>query len=271
MGRASSTKKVARAASTGGGRTKGEKRPWAWWSAIGLVVVVGIALVWVSRDENRSQAAAEIDNTAPKIGDHWHAAYGFYLCDAFADPIKDETDPHGIHTHGDGVIHIHPSDRTTTGKNANLGKFADAVKMTLTDSEIKLPGGKAYKEGDTKCGGKPGIVQVEINDKQLVTTDIRSIRLKDGDKLTIAFAPEGADLPVTPSAPNLDKLTDVPPAPAPGAGAASTTVPADGSPAPATSTPDTTATTVGSSTPATVPATTVPATTVPPTSTTAKK
>ncbi|HEX2850727.1 MAG TPA: hypothetical protein VHN98_09250 [Acidimicrobiales bacterium] len=247
MGRASSTKKVARAAGTGGGRTKGGQRPWVWWGAMALVVVLGFYLIWLSRSENRTHAVANVDKTPPQIGDHWHAAYGVYLCDAFAEPIKDTTDPHGIHTHGDGVIHVHPADTTATGKNANLGKFADAVKMTLTDTEIKMPGGKAYKEGDTKCGDKPGIVQVKVNDTQLVTTDVRGIRLKDGDLLTIAFAPEGATLPVTPSAPNLSKLEDVTTTTAPGA---------------------TTTTGAGETTTTTAPDTT---TTAPATTTTAKK
>lgn len=237
MGRASSTKKVARAAGTGGGRTKGGTRPWVWWGVMGLVVLMGFFLIGFSRNEHRTQAAASVDKTPPQIGDHWHAAYGVYLCDAFAPPITDTTDPHGIHTHGDGVIHVHPSDTTTTGKNANLGKFADAVKMTLTDTELKLPGGKSYKEGDTKCGDKPGIVQVKINDTKLVTTDVRSIRLNDGDLLTIAFAPEGASLPVTPSAPNLQKLEDVPTTTTPGAtGDTSTSAPATTTTAPATTT-----------------------------------
>ena len=52
--------------------------------------------------------------------DHWHAAYGVYLCDDFAPPITDERDPKGIHTHGDGIIHIHPFVRSSPGKNATL-------------------------------------------------------------------------------------------------------------------------------------------------------
>src|SRR5437764_1360996 len=49
MGKASSSKKVARAASTGGGRTARGRTPWGWYSSIFLVVVVGTLLIVVSR------------------------------------------------------------------------------------------------------------------------------------------------------------------------------------------------------------------------------
>ncbi len=211
MGRASSSKKVARAASTGGGRTTRGARPLGWYAAIILVVVLGVSGIVFSRAERREELAAGADLTAPAVGrDHWHAAYGIYLCDEFSPPLTDERDPKGIHTHGDGIIHIHPNVRSAAGEKSTLALYADAVRMTLTDSEIKLPGGKSFKEGDTKCGGKDGIVQVKVDDK-VVTENIRDIKYTDRQLLTIAFAPKGAELPEPPSRPGLDNLTDVAP------------------------------------------------------------
>lgn len=210
MGRASSSKKVARAASTGGGRTARGSRPLAWYAAIVLVVVLGVAGIVFSRAERREELAAGSSLTAPAVGrDHWHAAYGVYLCDEFAPNINDERDPKGIHTHADGVIHIHPTVRSAAGENSKLGLYADAVRMTLTDSEIRLPGGKSFKEGEDKCGGKDAIVQVKVGD-EVVTEDVRDIRFTDRQLLTIAFAPKGAELPEPPSKGQLDNLTDVP-------------------------------------------------------------
>src|SRR5438270_7334925 len=124
MGKASTNKKVARAASTGGGRTARGAKPWGWYSAIALVSIVGLALIVVSRNENiRSNNPRS--GPAPRVNiDHWHAALGVYLCDQFAPNVKDSgTDPHGIHTHGDGIVHIHPFDKTSAGNNARLSVF----------------------------------------------------------------------------------------------------------------------------------------------------
>src|SRR5688500_3304374 len=110
MGRASSGKKVARAASTGGGRTARGRQPWAWYAGIMAVILLGSFLIVTSRQERQDRLAAggEISPSAAKR-DHWHAAYGVYLCDTFQPPLTNERDPLGIHTHGDGVIHIHPT------------------------------------------------------------------------------------------------------------------------------------------------------------------
>jgi len=189
-----------------------------------LVVIVGFAGIFFSRDERRSAAVGN-DKTAPVANkDHWHAAVGFYLCDGFADPVTEQRDPQGIHTHGDGVIHIHPFVRTAAGNNAKLSVFTDTVRMTLTDTEIRLPGGKTFKEGSTKCAGKPAIMQVQIDGKKVVTTGIRDIKLKDRQLLTVAFAPAGTKLPEPPSRATLNNLEDVAPT-----GAATSSVPASDS------------------------------------------
>lgn len=209
MGKASSSKKVARAASIGGGKVASSSRPWIWWAVLGLVVVLGIGGVLASRSDYRSEASPT--NVAPVANrDHWHSAYAVYLCDSFAPPIDVQRDPKGIHTHADGVIHVHPFVRSAAGENAVLSEFTEAVDMTLTDDELQLPGGDLYEEGDTECDGEPGIVQVYV-DGDVVTEDIPDIRFEDRQLLTIAFAPEGTELPPPPSAPTLDNLSDVDP------------------------------------------------------------
>lgn len=239
MGRASSSKKVARAASTGGGRTARGARPIVWYAAIVVVVLLGVSGIVFSRAERREELAAGADGSAPVANvDHWHAAYGIYLCDSFAPKITNERDPKGIHTHADGIIHIHPFVRSAAGKNATLGVFADAVDMTLEDGELEVPGGTSYKSGDTKCGDETGIVQVKVND-EVITENVDKIRLKDQDLVTIAFAPKGAELPAPPSAGDLARLnpeteqieplpTETTTSAAEGEGAATTVAPAEG-------------------------------------------
>ena len=208
MARPSSSKKVSRVASTGGGRAARSTKPLVWWGVMGLVVLLGVVGVVLSRQERQERGPAAL--TPPTTQDHWHAAYGVYLCDEFAPPIQDQNDPRGIHTHADGIIHVHPFSSAAAGDNAVLDQFSRAAGMTLTDSRIKLPGGKTFEEGETECDGEPGIVQVKV-DGEIVTDDVADIKLGDRQILTIAFAPEGAELPDPPSVPNLDNLSDVPP------------------------------------------------------------
>lgn len=212
MARPSSTKKVSRAAQTGGGRTTRGSQSWLYWAMIALIVVLGVAGIGYSRDQRRDELASGGTANVPPIAgqDHWHAAYGIYICDKFVDQITDQRDPEGIHTHGDGVIHIHPIVRRAAGKNATLSKFFDAVRLDLTDSKLEVPG-KTYSEDKDKCDGKPGIVQLKVKGRDKpITTNIADFRFtKDREVLTIAFAPEGAEIPTPPSEPTLDNLSDV--------------------------------------------------------------
>jgi hypothetical protein len=253
MGKASTSKKVARAAGTGGGRTNRGRIPFLYYGVLAAVVVLGTATVVQSRDARLTKVAASGQTPPVPNKDHWHTAYGFYLCDKFAPPITDTTDPHGIHTHGDGIIHVHPYDSSTGGKNAVLGAFTAATHVTLNAGQLRLPGGHDYRDGD-KCGDRPGRVRVRIFNSPAdtvghdATVDPRQVPLRNNEVLTIAFAPAGALLPQPPSVPNLAKLTDV----------TTTTVPAATGSA---TTPSTTTPNASSTVPTTTPPTTSPATT----------
>jgi len=208
MGRASSSKKVQRAARAAG--RPGTGRNWLWPAAVVALVAHGVTLVVISRDTG--EASAE----SPTFGDHWHAAYGVYTCDGFADPLTDQNgDANGIHTHEDGLIHIHPTSTQATGDKATLGVFAEEVGLKLEDDRLEIPGGKTYVEGEDECDGKPGVVQVAVwddpNDEspEVVTEDVTGIKLGQNQLLTVAFAPEDADLPKPPSAPELAAPRDL--------------------------------------------------------------
>ena len=260
MGKASSNKKVARAASTGGGRTARGARPWGWYGAMSVVVLLGSLLIVTSRNE-RQAASNPLKSEKPRPpapnknfpGDHWHAAYGVYICDDFVPAIQSDRDPNGIHTHNDGVIHIHPFTRAVSGRNATFGVFADAVELKVSDGSVQVPGGTRYQNGDTCEGQKgKGRLKVYLNGNER-TGDPRKIRLRDRDLLVIAFAPSGADVPKEPpSASQLDNLSDVSPISNP---TASSTVP-EGSD---TTVPEGTDTTTATSAPAGTTATTAAA------------
>jgi hypothetical protein len=250
MGKASSSKKVARAAGTGGGRTNRGRTPWLYYGAIIAVIVLGTAGVVQSRNK-RLQTINVSGQTAPKVGvDHWHVAYVVDLCGKLQPPITDQTDPVGIHTHGDSVIHVHPFVDSAAGKNATLGKFASTVHMTLNAGELKLPGGHDYRDGDS-CEGKPGRVQVQVfaNVSDTIGTlalvNPQDVPLLNQQMLTIAFLPKGATIPPPPASAihSLLNLNDVAPT-------TTTTVP---KPATSTTTPGPTTTSAPPTATTTVP------------------
>lgn len=218
MGKASSNKKVARAAGTGGGRTARGARPWGWYATMALVTLVGSLLIVTSRNDrqaanNPTKSAKPRPPSLPGqkafAGDHWHAAYGIYACDAFLPPITSDQDPKGIHTHGDGVVHIHPFAKASSGRNATFGVFADSVGLKISETHVHVPGGKDFKNGTTCAEGKKGTLRVFLNGDEHKGNP-RSIRLRDRDLLVIAFSAEGTKIPKTPpSAAQLDKLNDV--------------------------------------------------------------
>jgi hypothetical protein len=209
MGKASSSKKVARAAGTGGGRTNRGSTPWTYVGMIGLIVVVGLALTFTSRNRahDRASAASSANaTTAPTVdGTAWNEAVAFYICGTFQADIKVTSDSEGITT-ANGVIHIAPKVKAAAGKNATLGEFAKSVGLTLTGSELQLPGQKKYVNGDD-CAGHPAKVYIKqfafagATVGKVATQDPPDIRLADKAMLTIAFVPpaQKSKIPAPPS------------------------------------------------------------------------
>ena len=216
MGKASSSKKVARAASTGGGRTARGKTPVLWYSAMSTIVVLGVLMVALSRNE----LAARPDDTTPPLAnkDHWHAAYGIYVCDKFLPPFTNSNDPKGIHTHalesgaGDGIIHIHPFTSKAAGQNATLRRFAEAVDMEITRTELDPPGDGEWRNGDScTIDGKKvdGEVQLFVDGQRVEGDPLEYKFQRDRQNVVWAFVPEDTEVPPPPSVPGLDTLTDV--------------------------------------------------------------
>ncbi len=130
-------------------------------------------------------------------------------------------DPTGIHTHGDGLIHVHPFDDRAAGKNATLGRFFEASVIKVDARTIQVPKGPKLSAGSDCLGKKTEIAATvwrSVKDKQptLVTKDLSSIRLADGQVIALVHAPKGT-IPALP--PSIDELVEpadlpLPPLPA---------------------------------------------------------
>jgi hypothetical protein len=285
MGKASSAKKVARAARAGGNRRSGQRRAIGFPAMIAIVLILGLLLVGFARERRDANAFPRANQ------DHIHSSIDIYTCivdtsapaasDAstttipssgsdtsttastdtttsttdtttsttdtttpstdtttpstdtttpasdtttttiapfaagdvhgeYQPPPKDaQQDTLGIHTHGDGLMHIHPFADSVAGRKATLGVFLDQVGITMTDQSLVLSTG-TFTEGQTKCeGGKDGQLQVAkwdsatdaakgLKPDQIFTSDFRNIRLGANQSYVIAFMPPGSTIKAQP-------------------------------------------------------------------------
>lgn len=220
MGKASSSKKVARAAKAAG--RPGAGRSWGWPALIGGVVVLGLVLIVISRGNTD-------DSVAPKLGDHWHAAYGIYVCDTFLPPLNDAvTDETGLHTHGDGLMHMHPFGTSYTGENANIENFGLTVDLEVSDDSFRT-GGVERENGDECDDGSEGTVQLKVWDSpddeegRLLEGDFADYAPQEFSMWVLAFVPEGTEIPKPPQ-----EVIDALRAPADVVGSQPTTPPVSG-------------------------------------------
>ena len=217
MGKASSNKKVARAAKAGGSPSaRSVNRSFGYYGGLAGISVVGIlliilSLITASKADFKTQPRPQTDKVSG--GDHWHAAYGIYACDTYLPPIQGEAlqtsgqaeDRYGIHAHSDGLMHIHPFTTKASGKKAKLGVWLDSLHMTLTKTKIKLPGtkGQTYKTGD-KCRGRTAEFHIFSYKGENDTNPVeikynpRDVRLAQDMILSFALIPKGAKAPSAP-------------------------------------------------------------------------
>ena len=222
---------------------------------ITVILVLGSVLVFLARD-SRQSAALVAPNYLKK--DHWHAAFGVYVCDKYLPNLTDATteDVLGIHTHGDGLMHVHPFSLAASGKNAQLGLWFDHVNLKVEDGKFTMPDGTVHKNGDSCGSGEKSTKKTHVvlfqwppqagkdTKPKSVTTDIGTVRyLEDGQIFALALVADGTkDIQLPPSVDQLKSPNDAEPGtPTPvtsAPGASSTTAPSGAS---STTAPSTTA------------------------------
>jgi hypothetical protein len=235
----SSTKKAAKLAQKGKGQKIRFQGGTIFPIAVAATLILGLALIVYSR-----QTLPAADSSPPTINDHWHAAYGFYLCDSWyqlegnleernsqGQFINTNFLQTGIHSHDDGVIHWHPYTSRAVGRNATLGVFLETYEVELTNDSLKFPSATAlasnsdfpaqnfdpleeYIEGETQCNGEDAEVSVKAwgtftdtdgGTRYIANMDEVHID-NDGMVFGIYFTENEADQPMPPWAQNLPQL-----------------------------------------------------------------
>lgn len=215
-----STKKIQKAARIAAKSGDSHRRKELGFSAILVVVLIlGIVMVLISK-------GLQTPVTPPRTTDHWHSAYGVYDCDRWLDPFTSNYDPDGIHSHRDGVIHIHPWNSSATGGDASLDVFFDSMGVNVTVDEISSEFGVLKAGSD--CDGQPTVIRAarfilgdprtdlqeifnasdaeraqvlesKYQEFEQYSTDFHQIRiLEDLEAFTIARVPLDATIPLPP-------------------------------------------------------------------------
>jgi len=161
-------------------------------------------------------ALSGLPAVGPIPGQHWHAAYVVRICDEVLAPFDSTDDPLGIHSHDDGLVHIHPFFESSGYENATMGLFADAMGVALEEGMITLPGGGTWRDGDM-CDEKPGRVFIdrwsgptpESEFERIFESPEATRFLADGEMYQIAFAPVDSPPVVPPSSALLDQVSNL--------------------------------------------------------------
>lgn len=123
----------------------------------------------------------------PGIGRHWHAPYQVWVCGEQQPSFRGWES--GVHTHADGIIHIHPFQSFEEGDGSRLVKFFEYGGGKLTQTEMRLPGsGLRVQNGDECADGEPGVLGVSVNGEAL--GDWSEYIPADGDRIVITFGTE---------------------------------------------------------------------------------
>ncbi len=186
------------------------------WFAVTLVAIglSGAGLVGLLATQRTS-----VIGIAPEAGkDHWHSAFAVSVCGEVLPPTQDPQHGDGIHAHGDGLIHIHPTSTEAAGPNATLGNYLSTVGATLNDNRYEPGPGEVGEILDSNdgCSGEPAELQLAVwpkgefdSDPMIITGDLADYRFEeDGQAITLALAPAGSEIPISPVADNVNNPGD---------------------------------------------------------------
>ena len=196
-----------------------------FYGALGIIVAAGVVGIVAARPgSSLGPHPQPADPATGQFRDHWHSAFAVDICGTFIDPPNTFETVHGnsnvaagLHTHGDGFIHIHPRTRSESGEHATLGEFMTFGGWSVSTNSIDLgsdaaawaglasdPSKRTWSNGD-KCpkgtpdAGKSGVVKWSV-DCLPHTGNASDYRLKDLQVVALGFIPKNADIGIPPNA-----------------------------------------------------------------------
>ncbi|MGH9169320.1 MAG: hypothetical protein ACRD0Z_00350 [Acidimicrobiales bacterium] len=148
MPRENFSRRVARAAAVGSGRSYRQQTPLTWYLTVLVIVLLGVSLIAYSRYERihpLPKVAAKA--TPPTAGDEWVAAVATDDCGKLSDSLLPETSlpDEAFSNSSNGIVVIAPGNNPTDptayeGDKATLGAYLSTNSITLTSLLLSVPG-----------------------------------------------------------------------------------------------------------------------------------
>lgn len=161
------------------------------------LVALGSFLVVISRDDRTSAG----DAPGVAIGEHWHAYFGINICGQWLPNVPPYEAPSGVHSHGDGFMHLHPRSTSGAHERATVGLYVDQAlgDNEVKREEIKVDGYDRVENGDEcpdgEYEGQEAKVRWSVNKTEKPEGSNPADYIpEDGDVIAIAFLPE--DVPI---------------------------------------------------------------------------
>jgi hypothetical protein len=167
---------------------------------------VFLAIVWtaIATDKPAKHSAPQL--ASERVGDHWHAALGVNVCGQWLPPAPQFEQranqagvTAGIHSHGDGLIHLHPF-ASDEADDASVGRFVHDGGWELSTDRIQLWDGVRHTVGDACSAGdqNPADLRWVVGQygepwpTKARTGDPADYRPRNGDIVAIYFLPKGS-------------------------------------------------------------------------------
>jgi hypothetical protein len=162
---------------------------------MGLLVLLGVGGIIASRGGDGGDLAG------PAPGEHWHAPLGINICGQWKPNFETSMAASGIHSHGDGQMHLEPRSRAEAYTNATVGLLLASAGGELTPRSIRLSDGTDLGDGD-KCpnlDNQSAGLRWSVNGTEKPKgSDPSRYVPNDGEVIALAFLPEKAEIGVPP-------------------------------------------------------------------------
>jgi hypothetical protein len=156
-----------------------------------IIVVIGFGVVQLYDSFTASDS--------PAVGEHIHAALGINVCGIFAENTPEfetraGTDTKaGLHSHGDGLIHIHPFAEDEATDNATVGRYFEYGGYEVDEDHLALWDDLNVTSGGTCPDGRTATVRWSVNGEEQ-DGNPADYKPDDQDVIVIGFLPEGDPL-----------------------------------------------------------------------------
>lgn len=132
----------------------------------------------------------DLDRRGAQVGDNWLAALGVHVCGEWL-PNAPQTDLEaGVHSHGDGLVYVHPTGDDDTGDDATLGRFLALGGWTATGERLELWDDVSVSEGARCPDGREATVRWSVDGEER-TGDPNDHRVGHRQVIVLSFDPLG--------------------------------------------------------------------------------